>query len=41
LLDESTCLWESSIPYPNDGKVYDWNEDNIEWTEWIPEEDPD
>tara|TARA_B100000809_G_scaffold230814_1_gene245524 strand:+ start:603 stop:1007 length:405 start_codon:yes stop_codon:yes gene_type:complete len=39
LLDDSTCLWESSIPYPNDGKVYDWNEDNIEWVEWVPEED--
>jgi hypothetical protein len=41
LLDDSTCLWESPIPYPNDGKVYNWDEDNIEWTEWVMQQDSD
>jgi hypothetical protein len=25
--------WESPIPYPNDGKVYEWNETTQEWKE--------
>ena len=32
-LNEDTCQWESPIPYPNDGKRYDWNETNQEWIE--------
>ena len=31
ILNESTCLWESSIPYPNDGNRYTWNEENLSW----------
>ena len=31
ILDEETCLWEAPIPYPTDGKEYDWNEENQEW----------
>lgn len=34
ILNEDTCLWESPIPYPEDGvdgKVYIWNEDNFSW----------
>ena len=30
-LVESTCLWESPVAHPDDGKVYDWNEDNQRW----------
>ena len=30
-LVESTCLWEAPVAYPDDGKVYDWNEDNQRW----------
>ncbi len=30
-LVESTCLWEAPVTYPDDGKVYDWNEDNQRW----------
>jgi hypothetical protein len=26
VLNEETCLWESPIPYPTDGKSYDWDE---------------
>lgn len=32
-LNEETCKWESPIPYPTDGKVYDWFEQNQEWVE--------
>ena len=31
ILNESTCLWESPIPYPNDGSYYDWNEQQQQW----------
>ncbi len=24
-------VWESPIPYPEDGNIYSWNEDNQEW----------
>ena len=33
VLDESTCLWESPIPMPTDGKVYEWNEVIVNWTQ--------
>jgi hypothetical protein len=32
-LNEDTCLWEPPIPYPADGKLYVWNEENGEWEE--------
>ena len=30
-LNEQTCLWEPPIPYPNDGKIYTWDEENKNW----------
>jgi len=33
ILNEDTCQWESPIPYPNDDKVYEWNETTQEWNE--------
>lgn len=30
-LNESTCLWEAPVPYPNDGEVYRWDEDTLSW----------
>ena len=33
ILNEDTCLWDSPVPYPNDGKRYTWNEDIINWQE--------
>lgn len=30
-LNEDTCLWESPVPYPNDGNRYMWNEDILNW----------
>ena len=32
-LNEDTCLWESPIPYPQDGKEYIWNEETQSWNE--------
>ena len=31
VLNESTCLWESPIPYPQDNNEYKWNEQNQSW----------
>jgi hypothetical protein len=33
ILNEETCRWEAPIEYPNDSKVYKWNEDNVSWEE--------
>ena len=32
-LNETTCLWESPVAYPSDGKSYEWDEDNKQWVE--------
>lgn len=32
-LNEQSCLWQSPIPYPNDGKIYQWNEETGNWIE--------
>lgn len=34
-LDESTCLWQAPIPYPNDGLVYSWDEASGDWIEVV------
>jgi hypothetical protein len=31
ILNETTCLWESPVAYPNDGQKYTWNEQNQTW----------
>jgi hypothetical protein len=31
MLNEDSCIWEAPIPYPNDGNMYYWDEDNKEW----------
>jgi len=30
-LSDDTCCWEPPVPYPDDGKRYDWNEDGQSW----------
>ena len=30
-LDEDTCQWKPPTPYPDDDKVYDWDEDTTSW----------
>jgi hypothetical protein len=31
LLDEETCQWQPPVNYPQDGKMYTWNEANVNW----------
>jgi hypothetical protein len=35
-LVEATCQWEAPVAYPDDGKMYRWDEDVTNWVE-IPE----
>ena len=30
-LNETSCLWEAPTPYPDDGNVYIWDEENLTW----------
>ena len=30
-LNEDSCLWQSPIRYPNDGRMYQWNEEIRNW----------
>jgi len=32
-LNEDTCQWEAPTAYPDDGKMYNWNEDTTSWDE--------
>jgi hypothetical protein len=34
-LNEDTCLWESPIPIPTDGKRYNWDEAQQQWIEQV------
>jgi hypothetical protein len=31
VLNEQSCTWEASIPYPQDGNIYGWNEETLSW----------
>jgi hypothetical protein len=33
ILDEETCQWGPPVAYPDDGKLYNWNEETISWIE--------
>lgn len=33
VLNQSTWLWESPVPYPQDDKIYIWNEETTSWIE--------
>jgi len=33
ILNEDTCLWDSPVPYPSDGKTYNWDEIFGNWVE--------
>ena len=39
-LDEDTCIWEPPVPYPTDGKIYSWNEETLEWQEFVLSDEP-
>ena len=30
-LNETTCLWEAPVAYPDDNNIYTWNETNKTW----------
>lgn len=32
-LDEFSCLWIPPVPYPDDGIVYEWDEENQAWVQ--------
>ncbi len=34
-LVEDTCQWTAPRPMPDDGKIYDWNEDTTNWVEIV------
>ena len=34
-LNEETALWQSPVPYPQDGRLYEWNEEALAWDEVI------
>jgi len=31
ILNETTCLWEAPVSYPDDNNIYTWNETNKTW----------
>lgn len=33
VLNEASCLWDSPVPYPTDGKRYRWDEATTSWIE--------
>ncbi len=33
VLNEDTCRWEAPVAYPTDEKLYQWNEDTVNWVE--------
>ena len=35
ILNEDTCLWDSPVPYPNDGNRYEWDEPSQSWKQII------
>ena len=32
-LNETTCLWDCPVAYPDDGEMYQWNEETTSWDE--------
>lgn len=35
VLNEDTCNWDAPVSYPNDGKLYVWDEDAVAWVEVV------
>lgn len=33
ILNEDSCLWEPPTPMPDDGNLYNWNEETLSWNE--------
>ena len=32
-LNETTCRWMAPVPYPQDGRIYEWDEESQLWIE--------
>jgi hypothetical protein len=39
LLVEETAQWEAPVPYPDNGRMYIWNEETLSWVEILLEEE--
>ena len=37
VLNEETCQWESPVPRPTDGVMYQWNEELADWQATVNE----
>ena len=37
VLNETSCLWESPVAYPNDGQRYTWDEETTNWIQVTPQ----
>lgn len=35
-LNEQTCLWDAPVPYPDDGGIYEWDEEAQQWAPASP-----
>ena len=35
ILNEDICRWEAPVACPTDGKLYKWNEEELDWEEII------
>ena len=35
ILNEDTCRWEAPVAMPDDGKMYDWNEETTSWESFV------
>jgi hypothetical protein len=35
ILNEETYIWEAPIPMPEDSKIYNWNEEDQAWVEFV------
>jgi len=31
VLNENTCQWDAPVAYPDDGQIYRWDEDTVNW----------
>ena len=31
IINQTTWVWEAPIPYPDDGNIYNWNEETTSW----------
>ena len=31
ILNEETCIWDAPVSYPDDDKIYSWDENKQQW----------